>query len=302
MLLELSGDLQTHDPTIIKENGKYYRIQTGPGIPLFVSDNLKEWKEYGHIFNDSPSWVKEKVPLAGKNDFWAPDCLFRKGSYRIYYSVSSFGKNTSAIGMCKLSTLDLKSKAFTIEDCGPVLCSGEKDDFNAIDAQVCSDGKGQDYLLFGSFWKGLQLVKLNEEGFVEDGADFIHIASRNLIPNSIEGGFIYRRNDMYFLFASHDFCCRGLESTYKIVVGASPSIEGPYYDGEGRPMLQGGGSLLRDGNSFSAFAGPGHNSIFEDEDGKTYIVYHAYDRQKGGRPALQIEEIKWKNDWPYLEE
>ena len=43
-LLELCGFTSTHDPVIVKENGLYYRFQTGPGIPVAVSDNLCSWK------------------------------------------------------------------------------------------------------------------------------------------------------------------------------------------------------------------------------------------------------------------
>lgn len=296
MLLNLSGSLQTHDPTIIKENGVYYRIQTGNGIPVFKSSDLINWTEYGSIFNEPPLWIKAKVPECRKNDFWAPDCVYRNGVYRLYYSVSSFGKNTSAIGMCTLSTMDIHSEKFELKDCDVIISSSSESDFNAIDPQICSDSFGNDYLLFGSFWSGIQLVKLNKEGFILSECKPVTIASRQLIPNSIEGGYIYRRNQKYFLFASYDFCCRGVESTYKIIVGVADSIEGPYMDFEGRLLLEGGGTVLKDGTSNDRWAGPGHNSIFEDDDGKTYLVFHAYDRLNGGRPVLQIEEIKWNED------
>jgi len=35
-----------------------------------------------------------------------------------------------------------------------------------------------------------------------------------------------------------------------------------------------------------------------DEDGKCYMIYHAYDRNNEGRPTLMIEEIIWKDGWP----
>lgn len=298
MQLNLSGALQAHDPTVIKEKGCYYRIQTGNGIPLFKSKDLIHWEEYGSIFKAPPEWIKRTVPDARENDFWAPDCVYRNGKFRLYYSVSSFGKNTSAIGMCELSTLDIRSTDFSIKDYGPVICSSVDSDFNAIDPQVCCDEMKNDYLVFGSFWAGIHIVKLNESGFIENGVKPVCIASRKCVPNSIEGGYIYRRKNKFFLFVSHDFCCRGLNSSYKIVAGVSDNIEGPYVDFDGKAMLEGGGCILRDGNSFERWAGPGHNSIFEDDDGKVYLVYHAYDRNNAGKSVLQIEEIEWINDLP----
>ena len=64
------------------------------------------------------------------------------------------------------------------------------------------------------------------------------------------------KDDYYYLFVSFDFCCRGISSTYKIMVGRSDKITGPYVDREGKPMMQGGGTLLLEG--FERWRGPGH--------------------------------------------
>ena len=311
-LINLSGFTITHDPTIVKENGLYYRFQTGPGLPYCISKDLKHWEPGGRIFETNPEWTSEKIP--GSKDFWAPEVVYRNGQWRVYYSVSTFGKNTSAIGLVVCNSLSSNS-AWT--DLGPVIFSSPEDDFNAIDPAVFSDSKGIDRLLFGSFWGGLQLVELSENGFIKSGATPKPVASRipystvkefgpdfgnpSMEPNPVEGGFIFPHNGFYYLFASHDFCCRGTASTYHIVAGRSKNPEGPFLDEDEIDMLEGGGTLLRDGFSFEQWAGPGHNSIFLDDDGKAYMVYHAYDRKNEGRPNLMIEEIHWKNDWPVLD-
>lgn len=316
-LLKLSGFIFTHDPTLVKENGKYYRFQTGPGLPFFVSEDLHHWKYAGKVFNKNPEWTSKKIP--GSTDFWAPEVVYRGKSWRIYYSVSTFGKNTSAIGLVKITSINdlLLEKENACMDCGPVILSSPADDYNAIDPAVFTDEAGQDRLLFGSFWGGLQLIKLNSEGFVMEEEKVKCLASRipyssikseelntarfgNPLfePNPVEGGFIFFHDNYYYLFASHDFCCRGTASSYHIVVGRSKNSEGPFLDMDDIDMLDGGGSLLRDGFSFESWAGPGHNSVFKDEDGKCYMIYHAYDRNNEGRPTLMIEEIIWKDGWP----
>ncbi|MCR4733724.1 MAG: arabinan endo-1,5-alpha-L-arabinosidase [Treponema sp.] len=300
-LLNVFGETATHDPVIVKEKDLYYRFQTGRELTFYTSSDLLEWNMAASVFPENPEWTRKKVPLSRKNDYWAPDLVYRKGKWRLYYSVSSFGKNTSAIGMVQSSSLNPASENYGWTDFGEIISSTEKDDYNAIDPQVCSDKEGNDYLLFGSFWKGLQLTALDENGFVKDKSSLVTIASRCLLPNSIEGGYIIRHDDFYYLFASHDFCCRGLDSSYKIIVGQAENICGPYFDRAGKSLLEGGGSILRDGSTYKRWAGPGHNSIFQDDDGKTYIVYHAYDRENRGRPSLQIEELKWKNDWPVFD-
>lgn len=319
-LINVTGFAYTHDPTIVKENGLYYRFQTGPGLPILSSKDLKHWDLAGRIFNKNPEWTGQKIPES--KDFWAPEVVFRNGQWRVYYSVSTFGKNLSAIGLVTCDSItwalneDAQGMGKVWQDKGPVIFSSAKDDFNAIDPSVFSDAQGNDRLLFGSFWGGLQMINLNKEGFLQEGASLKPVASRipysscpektadfgnpSIEANPVEGGFIFPHQGYYYLFASHDFCCRGTASTYHIVVGRSENPEGPFLDKDDVDMLQGGGSLLRDGFSFERWAGPGHNSVFKDDDGRTYMVYHAYDRQNEGKPNLMIEELFWKNGWPTL--
>lgn len=301
MLLELSGFTFAHDPTIVKEKDTYYKFCTGFGIPICTSKDLHSWSFTGRsVFSISPKWIKDKVPKCRKLDFWAPEVVKRNGMWRIYYSVSTFGNNRSAIGLAQNKTLDHSSKEYKWQDLGIVIDSTPTRNYNAIDAAVCANEQGDDFLLFGSFWSGLQLVPLNENGFIKEDSAILNIASRQTQPNPIEGGFIFYHENFFYLFASHDFCCRGTASSYHIVVGRSEKISGPYFDQFGVDMKNGGGTTLRDGFSYKRWAGPGHNSVFTDDNGKTFIVYHAYDREDEGKSKLQIEEIQWKEGWPFL--
>ncbi len=294
-VITLKTDVPAHDPVIVKEKGIYYCFSTHGYF--FSSTDLRDWKYGGRVWETNPEWTRKEVPLNDGKDFWAPEVVYRNGKWRFYYSVSSFGKNTSAIGMAENKTLDPASPDYEWKDLGPVVKSTEKDNFNAIDPAVCRDEKGQDWLLFGSFWGGLVLTALDEKGFVKDPENMKFVGSRQSEgekqpdPNPIEGGFIFPAQGRFYLFASHDFCCRGTASSYHIVAGSSKSIEGPYVDQEGMDMRYGGGTTLRDSFSFERFAGPGHNTVFADEDGKTYLVYHGYDRTEEGRSKLIIEEI-----------
>lgn len=295
-LLKLNGFTQAHDPEIVKENGVYYRFSTGNLLPICKSTDLVNWEECGSVFSENPAWTAKAIP--GSTSFWAPDVTFIDGEWRVYYSVSTFGSQKSAIGLVVNKTLDSSLPEYKWIDMGCVLQSDENCAYNAIDPAVIYDEKSFGHLLFGSFWGGLQMVPLTKEGFVVKDAKVVNIATRNTQPNPVEGGFIFKHKNYYYLFASYDFCCRGTASSYHIVCGRSENLYGPYYDSFGKSFLESGGDKLRDGFSYERWAGPGHNSIFKDDDGRIYLVYHAYDRENDGKPNLQIEEITFEDDWP----
>ena len=120
---------------------------------------------------------------------------------------------------------------------------------------------------------------------------------------AIEAPYLFDRNGWYYLFVSWDRCCSGLESTYKVVVGRSQDIRGPYLDRTGENMAWGGGSLVIQGlgTEGSRWAAGGHNDAVT-LNGTDYLVFHAYDRTDDGASKLVIREIQWDPyGWPTVE-
>ena len=98
---------------------------------------------------------------------------------------------------------------------------------------------------------------------------------------AIEAPTIHRRGGYYYLFASFDFCCRGAASTYRIMVGRSTSVTGPYVDRNGTAMTAGGGTEVLAGHG--SVHGPGHQAVLTDTDGDV-LFYHYY-ADNGDVPA-----------------
>ncbi len=312
-LLNVSAQLATpvlktpvHDPVMIKEGDTYYIFSTGNGISVSASKDMKHWKKSQPVFSKPPVWATRAVP-GFKGHIWAPDISYQNGLYLLYYSVSTFGKNTSCIGVAVNKTLNETSPDYGWVDKGMVLQSvANRDRWNAIDPNLALDGDGTPWLAFGSFWNGIKLVKLNPDCItLADPPVWYSLANRNrdtgladsLAGNgAIEAPFIFRRNNFYYLFVSVDFCCRGAKSDYKMVVGRSSNISGPYVDKNGIDLMLGGGTPVRKGNPF--WYGAGHNSTYTIE-GKDYLVYHGYDASDKGRSKLIIEILDWTPDnWP----
>jgi arabinan endo-1,5-alpha-L-arabinosidase len=335
--LVLSGEYAgTHDPSIAFDHGTYYVFATGavhpegpvappappgPGakpetrpataqLPQFqirCSKDLHAWKRCGAVFPKIPEWIQQLSPRT--EELWAPDISFFDGLYHLYYAFSAFGLNTSGIALATNETLDPASPKYKWVDRGLVLQSLATDDFNAIDPNLVLDAKGDAWLAFGSFWKGIMMRHLDRAtGLLSKSDPKIYpLASRypgpltqprnpNLPPDAeaVEAPFVFQHGGYYYLFVSFDLCCRGLKSTYRTMVGRSKSVTGPYLDREGKPMLAGGGSPLLSANG--KWLGPGGESLFR-HDGTDYIVFHAYSAADG-HPALHISTLAWKDGWP----
>ena len=301
-----SPAIPIHDPVLTRQNDTYYLFGTGSGVTVWSSKDRKSWTAEKPVFAAPPAWAQHDVP-GFKGHIWAPDISYFNGQYSLFYSISTFGKNRSAIGLATNKTLDPRSPDFKWTDRGAVIESVPgRDMWNAIDPNLVRDERGTPWLTFGSFWNGIKLVQLRPDlGGPAEPAQWRTLARRprtatltDSLPGdgAIEGPFIFKHADYYYLFVSFDYCCRGPQSTYKMMVGRAKAVTGPYLDQAGTPMEQGGGTLVLQGNA--DWFGVGHNAVatFDKVD---YLVFHGYDGHDKGRPKLRIEPIVWSAaGWP----
>ena len=310
-----------HDPVAAFCDGSWYLFCTGFGVSILTSDDLLSWNPAGQVFDKAPQWAVETVP-GYMGHTWAPDILFHDGTYYLYYSCSSFGKNTSAIGVATNKTLNPSSPDYKWTDHGCVVRSiAGRDEWNAIDPNVFIDDDGTAYLSFGSFWRGIKMVKLDPsltkvaepqewfpicrrpEGTAEDTSqtdDAIKADPRghDFDPGNgaVEAPFIVKRNGKYYLFVSYDLCCRGAKSTYKVVVGRSDKATGPFFDKNGVSLMEGGGTVVVSGND--QYPGVGHCAVISTPEGDKMLM-HAYNRDKNYNANLLVRTIKWDSEgWP----
>ncbi len=297
-----TGDVDgVHDPVAIREGNTWHVFCTGGGragqgiIPVRTSKDLEHWTSAGWVFDKLPDWATAEIPRA--RGAWAPDISYRRGKYWLYYSVSTFGSRNSAIGLATNVTLDPKSPKHKWVDEGMVLRSyEEKDDWNAIDPNAVVEDEDRVWLAWGSFWGGIKMRRLDPlSGKLSPEDTTLHsLASRPRTPpigGSIEAPFLVKRGEFWYLFASFDRCCRGAQSTYNVVVGRSHKITGPYVDRSGKPMTEGGGTLVLEATT-PEWRGPGHQAVVGD-----LLFYHAY-HGTTGRPHLRISKLVWADGWP----
>lgn len=277
------------DPTIIKSNdGSFYLYATEDtrNVPIYKSSNLIDWKFQGTAFTDNT-----RPNFEPNGGIWAPDINYINGKYVLYYSMSVWGGEwTCGIGA---AVSDKPEGPFT--DKGKLFRSNEIDVQNSIDPFYIEENEKK-YLFWGSF-RGIYAIELADDGLsVKPGAQKQQIAG-----TAFEGTYIHKKGDFYYLFASTGSCCEGVNSTYKLVVGRSKSLMGPYVDKTGKNMMDNGYNIVISSNS--RFVGNGHCSeIVQDKNGADWIFYHGVDVNNPKGRVLLLDQIKWDNEnWPYVE-
>ena len=305
---EFTGDTSpVHDPSIIRQGTTYYVFSTdasstqGGFIPIRCSSDKIAWSGCGYVFSSLPSWIAVAVPQA--TEIWAPDVSYFNGTYHVYYAVSTFGSNLSAIGLVTNSTLDSTDPNYQWVDQGLILQSTASDNFNAIDPNILVDASGNVWLTYGSFWTGIYQQQINPAtGQVQTGSALYHLAERasGVANDPVEGASLVYENGYYYLFVSWDYCCEAdpSQSDYKIVIGRGTSPNGPFTDMNGADMAAGGGTILLQGNS--AWAGPGGQTAFIDATDGDLIVFHALNLSQNGLDYLFVRSLTWANGWPVI--
>jgi arabinan endo-1,5-alpha-L-arabinosidase len=291
-----------HDPTMAKENGTYYVFSTGDpagvigngNIQIRTSRNLKNWTYDGTVFATIPAWITSDIGTIP--NLWAPDISYFDGLWHLYYAGSSFGSNNSVIGLATTPTLDPGSPRYHWTDDGLVFRSVSSDDYNAIDPSLVTAANGSKWLVFGSYWSGIQLIQLDSATGKPATTPTVYSLAEKATPDPEEGAGIVYHDGYYYLFVSVGTCCRGISSTYHIQVGRSTSITGPYVDAYGTAMLDGGGTDVQ--GTDAGMVGPGGEFVFNPGGGQLWLGYHYYDAYDDGDAWLQIRPLIWLNGWP----
>ncbi|WP_298458906.1 family 43 glycosylhydrolase [uncultured Cellulomonas sp.] len=301
--LALTGDLSVHDPTMVYDptSGLYVVASTHNSIRTAPTMN-GPWTDVGSVAR--ADWT---TSVPNSTTLWAPDLERIGDTFYYYYSQSSFGSLNSAIGV-KTTTTPADPSSYV--DLGrPVVGSGilGPDDpaleINAIDPELVQDADGTWWMAWGSFRDGIAIQQLGPDLVSLVGEPTL-LASRLADDNPIEGASVFHRDGYYYLIASWDRCCAGAASTYKVVVGRSTSVTGPYVDQNGVRMDEGGGTVILDTRESGPgvtpaglYRAPGHPDVYT-EDGVDYLVYHAY------LPAntLGIRPMEWRDGWPSFTE
>lgn len=314
------GARHAHDPTVVRaDDGTWYLFSTdavanGTDIPSGVhvrtSTDLVSWTFAGTALDGVPRRAFEHTGAAG---LWAPEVVRWPGDaprWHMYYSASTFGSNTSAIGLAVASDL-----AGPWDDRGLVVATqvGETSQ-NAIDAAITFDRDGTPWLTYGSFFSGIHTLQLDSAtGLPVVPGDLGSVIARRprSVDTAIEGAYVVYRadEDRFVLFVSYD----SLFSTYNVRVAVAENIRGPYLDANGKSMTDVESDPHRIGTKVLGsyrFAGdtgwlaPGHNSVLTEPgpDGdEYYLVHHVRFADDPSQHVVQLRRLFFTDaGWPVV--
>jgi beta-xylosidase len=279
----LPGDFP--DPSVIRVGDEYWATATtsewAPLFPLLRSRDLVNWEHVGNVFQKRPGWSVA--------NYWAPEIAEHQGRFYIYY----VGRKKDGPLHLAVATAARPQGPWT--DHGPIIGQPA----GSIDAVPVTDENGDRYLLWKEDGNSRKLpTPIWAQKLSADGTRLVG-GMKELIRNDqpwehnlVEGPFVRKRGDTFYLFYSGAGCC-GAGCSYVLGVARAKKLLGPWEKNPANPLIAGN----------EAWRCPGHGSIVSTPDGRDYLLYHAYHAKTFiyvGRQGV-LDEVKWGADgWPSI--
>lgn len=289
------------DPSITRKGDDYYLVNSSfamfPGVPIFHSKDLVNWKQIGHVL-DRPSQLKvEKSGVSA--GIYAPAIKYNKNNDTFYMITTQI---SGGIGNMVVKTKDpLKGWSDPI-----------KLKFDGIDPSLFFDDNGKAYLIHNDapdkgkeLYTGHRVIKMWDYDLENDqvvaGTDKIIVDGGVDItqkPIWIEGPHIYKKNGRYFLMCAEG----GTGDWHSEVIFVSDDVRGPFKPANNNPILT-QRHFPKDRANKADWAG--HADMVEGPDGKYYAVFlgirpNEKDRVNIGRETFMLP-VDWTGEFPVFE-
>ena len=247
-------------------------FQCTPGLPILKSTDLVNWTIVNYALDAvPPTDYYGAAPRHGKG-VWAPCIREHDGVYYIYWGDPDFG-----IFMIKTDNPEGRWSE-------PVLVKAGK---GLIDPTPLWDSDGKAYLANG--WAGsragfnsvITVSDMTPDGTAVTSKPRIVYDGNDGVNHTVEGPKMYRRGDMYYMFAP----AGGVATGWQLVM-RSKNIYGPY---ELKIVMAQGGSDIN---------GPHQGALLTDAVGKDWFL-HFQDLGAYGR-VTHLNPVEWRDGWPVI--
>lgn len=289
------------DPSITRKGNDYYLVNSSfamfPGVPIFHSNDLVNWKQIGHVL-DRPSQLK--VYKAGFSEgIYAPHIKYNKHNDTFYMITTQIA---SGIGNMVVKTKDPKKGWSEVQ----------KLNFDGIDPAIFFDDDGKAYIVHNDAppkgteqYSGHRVIKIWDYDLEKDQ---VVASSDKIIVNGgvditqkpiwIEGPHLYKKDGKYFLMCAEG----GTGGNHSEVIFMSDSPKGPFVPSKNNPILT-QRYFPKDRKDKVDWAG--HADLVETPDGKYYGVFLAIrpnekNRVTTGRETF-IVPVDWSGTYPVFQ-
>ena len=267
------------DPDVVKANDDFYMVSSSfncaPGIPVLHSKDLVNWTIINHVFIQQPPEDVYDEPGHGLG-VWAPSIRYHNGLFYVCYADPDYG-----IYMAKTDDPAGKWEHKLIQKA-----------YGWIDPCPFWDDNDSAYLVHAwansrvGFNSVLTLRRMSSDGesvsidpadsiMLFDGRDPSHPLT------TIEGPKMYKRNDIYYVFAPYGGVAQGVQAVLR-----SDTIAGPY---EYKTVLEKGSTNVN---------GPHQGAWIELESGESWFI-HFQERLPHGR-IVHLQPVIWDENWPFM--
>jgi xylan 1,4-beta-xylosidase len=288
------------DPSVCQKGEDYYLVNSTfsyfPGVPIFHSKDLVNWKQIGHIL-DRPSQLKTEG-LELSEGIFAPAIEYNPEN-DTFYMITTLVKNGNSG-----PTFVVKAKNPTGPWSDPIWLP----EVGGIDPSLSFlDGKA--YVVNnenpegGQSYKGHKAIWIQEFDIKTDKM----IGTRKQIINGgnditkkpiwIEGPHLYKIDKYYYLMAAEG----GTGFNHSEVIFRSSDIFGPYIPNENNPILT--QRNLPDDRENKVTC-TGHADLIQNANGDWYAVFLGIRPYKDrfantGRETFMLP-VKWKDGFPVI--
>lgn len=240
------------DPSVCRANGKYYMVCSSfeyfPGVPLFESEDLVNWRQIGHCLTRKSQVDLHRINSSG--GVFAPTIRYHEGRFYMVTTNDTYHKNFYVY------TDDIYgewSEPVFVDQEGidPSLFFEDGKTYFMSNGSDPADGKGCIYQCEINPETG---ERLTESRPIWKGSGGRYLESPHL----------YHFGDWYYLMAAEG----GTEYGHMITYARGKSPYGPFESYPGNPVLSN-----RDlGGHQSRIQGIGHGDLIQDEQGNTFLV------------------------------
>lgn len=289
------------DPSITRKGNDYYLVCSSfaffPGVPIFHSTDLVNWKQIGHVLDRKSQLKVEDTGMSA--GIYAPDIMYNPYNDTFYMITTQFA---GGLGNMVVKTKDpLKGWSDPI-----------KLQFDGIDPALFFDEDGKAYVVHNDapdkgkeLYSGHRVIKIWDYDIENDriipGTDKIIVDGGVDIskkPIWIEGPHLYKKDGKYYLMCAEG----GTGGWHSEVIFVGDSPKGPFNPADNNPILT-QRYFPEDRKDKVDWAG--HADLVEGPNGKYYGVFLAIRPNEDGRVNTGRETfilpIDWSGEFPVFE-